>query len=79
VLQDKTQAAAQSASLLKATQAEVEESLPLAGYSNCAPMSADLWSKTLQFSIASGTLPKTATADEGKVWTNQYTTPQQGC
>jgi ABC-type nitrate/sulfonate/bicarbonate transport system substrate-binding protein len=79
VLQDKTKAAAQSASLLKATQAEVEESIPLAGYSNCAPMSADLWNKTVQFSIASGTLPSTATADEGKVWTNQYTTPQQGC
>jgi NitT/TauT family transport system substrate-binding protein len=79
VLRNKTQAASQSASLLEATQAEVEESIPLAGYSNCAPMSADLWNKTVQFSIASGTLPSTATAAEGKVWTNQYTTPQQGC
>ncbi|HEX3646985.1 MAG TPA: ABC transporter substrate-binding protein, partial [Pseudonocardiaceae bacterium] len=79
VLRNKNQAAQQSASLLEATQAEVEESIPLAGYSNCAPMSAALWQKTVQFSIASGTLPGTATADQGKVWTNQYTTPQQGC
>lgn len=79
VLQNKTQAASQSASLLQATQAEVEESIPLAGYSNCAPMSADLWNKTVQYSIASGTLPNSATAAEDKVWTNKYTTPQQGC
>jgi NitT/TauT family transport system substrate-binding protein len=79
VLSDKTTAAAQSASLLSATQAEVEASIPLAGYSSCAPMSAGLWSKTVQFSINSGSLDAGATADEGKVWTNDYAPAQSGC
>ncbi len=79
VQQNPAQASQQSASLLQATAAEVQESLPVAGYSTCAPMTADLWTKTVKFSIASGTLPNTATAAEGKVWTNAYTTPQQGC
>jgi NitT/TauT family transport system substrate-binding protein len=79
VTQNKSQAAQQSASLLSATPAEVEASLPLAGYSSCAPMSAALWSKTVQFSVESGSLPKTATAAEGKVWTNDYVPAQPGC
>lgn len=76
---NKDAAAAQSASLLSATQAEVEASLPLAGYSSCAPMSADLWNKTIQFSIESGSLKSGATAAEGKVWTNDYAAAQSGC
>lgn len=79
VLSNTTTAASQSASLLSATQPEVLASLPLAGYSSCAPMSTSLWSKTIQFSIASGSLTAGATADEGKVWTNAYVAPQSGC
>jgi NitT/TauT family transport system substrate-binding protein len=79
VLSNKAAAAQASASLLKATPAEVEESLPLAGYSTCAPMSTDLWNKTVQFSIQSGSLKAGATADEGKVWTNDYAAAQPGC
>jgi NitT/TauT family transport system substrate-binding protein len=78
-MDNKTAAASQSASLLSATQAEVEASLPLAGYSSCAPMSADLWNKTIQFSIESGSLKSGATAAEGKVWTNDYAAAQSGC
>jgi NitT/TauT family transport system substrate-binding protein len=76
---NKAAAATQSASLLSATQAEVEASLPLAGYSSCAPMNADLWNKTIQFSIESGSLKSGATAAEGKVWTNDYAAAQSGC
>jgi NitT/TauT family transport system substrate-binding protein len=79
VLTNKPAAAKQSASLLSATQAEVEQSIPLAGYSSCAPMTTDLWNKTVQFSIASGALPSGSTAAEGKVWTNAYVAPQSGC
>jgi NitT/TauT family transport system substrate-binding protein len=79
VMSNKAAAAAQSASLLSATQAEVEASLPLAGYSTCAPMSTDLWNKTVQFSIDSGSLKSGAVAAEGKVWTNDYAAAQSGC
>ncbi len=79
VLGNKSKAAGQSASLLSATQAEVEESLPLAGYSVCAPMSSKLWAKTVQYSVASGSLPSTATAAEGTVWTDKYVAAQKGC
>lgn len=79
VLNNKTQAAQQSASLLSATQAEVVASIPLAGYSSCAPMSSTLWNKTVQFSVASGSLPASATAAEGAVWTNDYAAAQAGC
>lgn len=79
VLTNKSAAAAQSASLLSATQAEVVASLPLAGYSTCALMSTDLWNKTVQFSIESGSLKSGATAAEGKVWTNDYAPAQAGC
>ena len=79
VLSNKAAAAKQSASLLSATQAEVEASLPLAGYSSCAPMSSTLWNKTIQFSIASGSLKSGATAAEGTVWTNDYIAAQSGC
>jgi NitT/TauT family transport system substrate-binding protein len=79
VLANKTTAASLSASLLSATQAEVEASLPLAGYSTCAPMNAALWDKTIQFSIQSGSLTSSATAAEGKVWTNDYAAAQSGC
>jgi NitT/TauT family transport system substrate-binding protein len=79
VLANKTAAASQSATLLSATQAEVEASLPLAGYSTCAPMSTTLWNKTIQFSIQSGSLTSSATAAEGKVWTNDYAAAQSGC
>ena len=78
-MDNKSATAAQSASLLSATQAEVEASLPLAGYSTCAPMSTDLWNKTVQFSIESGSLKSGATAAEGKVWTNDYAAAQSGC
>jgi NitT/TauT family transport system substrate-binding protein len=79
VLSDKTAAASQSASLLSATPAEVEASIPLAGYSSCAPMSTDLWNKTVQFSVQSGSLDAGATATEGTVWTNDYVAAQSGC
>lgn len=79
VLNNKSAAAQQSATLLSATQAEVVASIPLAGYSSCAPMSTDLWTKTVQFSIAAGSLPASATAAEGKVWTNNYAPAQAGC
>lgn len=79
VLGNKAAAAQQSASLLSATQAEVEASLPLAGYSSCAPMSSALWDKTIQFSIQSGSLKSGATAAEGTVWTNDYVAAQSGC
>jgi NitT/TauT family transport system substrate-binding protein len=79
VLANKSAAAQQSASLLSATQAEVEASLPLAGYSACAPMSSTLWDKTIQFSIQSGSLKSGATAAEGTVWTNDYIAAQSGC
>jgi ABC-type nitrate/sulfonate/bicarbonate transport system substrate-binding protein len=78
VKQHPNDASQQSASLLQATQQEVSESLPLAGYTTCSRMSADLWQKTVQYSIASGTLPSSATADENKVWTNAYAA-QQSC
>lgn len=79
VLGNKSSAAQQSASLLSATQAEVEASIPLAGYSSCAPMSDTLWNKTIQFSIQSGSLKAGATANEGTVWTNDYVAAQSGC
>lgn len=79
VMSNKSAAAQQSASLLSATPAEVQASLPLAGYSTCAPMSTGLWNKTIQFSIQSGSLTAGATADEGKVWTNDYVAAQSGC
>lgn len=79
VMSNKTAAAAASASLLSATQPEVEASLPLAGYSTCAPMSTDLWSKTVDFSVKSGSLKTGATAPEGTVWTNDYAPAQSGC
>jgi NitT/TauT family transport system substrate-binding protein len=79
VLGNRSAAAKQSASLLSATPAEVEASLPLAGYSTCASMSSTLWTKTVDFSISSGSLPSTATAAEGKVWTNDYIAAQKGC
>ena len=79
VLTNKSAAAQVSASLLSATPAEVEASIPLAGYSSCAPMSADLWNKTVQFSVQSGSLDAGTTADEGKVWTNDYVAAQSGC
>jgi NitT/TauT family transport system substrate-binding protein len=79
VLQNQPQAASQSASLLKATQSEVEASIPLAGYSSCAPMSSSLWNKTVSYSVASGSLPSGSTAAEGTVWTNDYAAAQSGC
>jgi NitT/TauT family transport system substrate-binding protein len=79
VLSNKSAAATQSATLLSATQAEVVASIPLAGYSSCAPMSTDLWNKTVQFSVQSGSLKAGATADEGTVWTNDYAAAQSGC
>jgi ABC-type nitrate/sulfonate/bicarbonate transport system substrate-binding protein len=79
VLANKSAAAQSAASLLSATQAEVEASLPLAGFSTCAPMSPALWNKTIQFSVQSGSLTSGATAAEGKVWTNDYAAAQSGC
>jgi ABC-type nitrate/sulfonate/bicarbonate transport system substrate-binding protein len=79
VLGNKAAAAQQSATLLSATPAEVEASLPLAGYSSCAPMSSTLWDKTIQFSIQSGSLKSGAKAAEGTVWTNDYVAAQSGC
>jgi NitT/TauT family transport system substrate-binding protein len=79
VTTNKAAAAGAAAPLLSATQAEVEASLPLAGYSSCAPMSSDLWNKTVQFSISSGSLKSGATAAEGTVWTNDYVAAQSGC
>jgi ABC-type nitrate/sulfonate/bicarbonate transport system substrate-binding protein len=79
VLGNKGQAAQQSADLLKATEPEVEASIPLAGYSTCAPMTANLWNETVQFSIQSGSLDAGASAAEGKVWTNDYAAAQSGC
>jgi len=79
VMSNKSAAAQASASLLKATPAEVEESLPLAGYSTCAPMTTDLWNKTVQFSVQSGSLKSGATAAAGTVWTNDYAAAQPGC
>jgi ABC-type nitrate/sulfonate/bicarbonate transport system substrate-binding protein len=79
VLQHPDDAATQSVDLLKATKAEIVASIPLAGYSKCAPMTSALWAKTLSFSQASGTLPASAKADKGTVWTNDYVAAQSGC
>jgi hypothetical protein len=42
-------------------------------------MSTTLWNKTVQFSVASGSLPASATAAQGAVWTNDYAAAQAGC
>lgn len=79
VLTNRSAAASQAASLLSATVAEVTASIPLAGYSSCAQMSPALWSKTIKFSIAAGTLTSSASAAEGAVWTDTYAPAEAGC
>jgi NitT/TauT family transport system substrate-binding protein len=79
VLSNKSTAASQAASLLSATVPEVTASIPLAGYSSCAHMSPTLWSKTVKFSVAAGSLPSSATAAEGTVWTDNYVPAEAGC
>lgn len=79
VLANNSKAAQLSASLLQAPEPVLEQSIPLAGYSNCAKMSPDLWTRTVQFSIAAGNLTYNASAPEGKVWTNAYAPAQSGC